>query len=145
MTTDDWMHTFLQGGVLNEEVEAIMIDAGAFGISRRAIQEFLRDQSWQFPQCSKAKARQLHRIFDEKRQSDQQPDKVKCSCAEALGVYGLLRFFLESAIGDEPGLQSHMTSFRALCGVLDASEARSEMLKPASRPRGFPFSDIVAR
>ncbi len=122
MTTYDWMHTFLQGGVLNEEVEAMMTEAGRFGISRRAIQEFLRDQSWQFPQNSKAKAKQLHRIFDEKRQSDQQPDKVKCSCAEALGVYGLLRFFLESAIGDEPGLHSHMTSFRALCGVLDTSE-----------------------
>ena len=100
----------------------MMTEAGRFGISRRAIQEFLRDQSWQFPQNSKAKAKQLHRIFDEKRQSDQQPDKVKCSCAEALGVYGLLRFFLESAIGDEPGLHSHMTSFRALCGVLDTSE-----------------------
>jgi hypothetical protein len=122
VTTYDWMHTLLQGGVLNEEVEALLMEARSFGISRRAIQEFLRDQSWQFPQNSKAKAKQLHRIFDEKRQSDQQPDKVKCSCAEALGVYGLLRFFLESAIGDEPGLHSHMTSFRALCGVLDTSE-----------------------
>jgi hypothetical protein len=114
VTTYDWMHTFLQGGVLNEEVEAMMTEAGRFGISRRAIQEFLRDQSWRFPQCSKAKAKQLHRIFDEKRQSDKEPNKVKCSCAEALGVYGLLRFFLETAIGDEVGLHNHMASFRAL-------------------------------
>jgi hypothetical protein len=123
VTTYDWMHTMLQGGVLNEEIEALLTEAGAFGISRRSIQEFLKDQSWQFPQCSKAKAKQLHRIFDEKRQSDTQPDKVKCSCAEALGVYGLLRFFLETAIGDEAGLHNHMASFRALCGVLDTSES----------------------
>ncbi len=54
MTAYDWMHTFLQGGVLNEKVEAIMIEAGAFGIGRRAIQDFLRDESWRFPQCSRA-------------------------------------------------------------------------------------------
>jgi hypothetical protein len=113
VTTYDWMHTLLQGGVLNEEIEALLTEAGAFGISRRSIQEFLREPSWRFPQCSKAKAKQLHRIFDEKRQSDTQPDKVKCSCAEALGVYGLLRFFLETAIGDEAGLHNHMASFRA--------------------------------
>jgi hypothetical protein len=122
VTTYDWMHTLLQGGVLNEEVEALLSEAGSFGISRRAIQEFLRDQSWQFPQCSKSKSRQLHRIFDEKRQSATDPGRLKCNCAEALGVYGLLRLFLETAIADEPGLHSHMASFRALCGVLDTSK-----------------------
>jgi hypothetical protein len=122
VTTYDWMHTLLQGGVLNEEIEALLAEAGAFGISRRAIQAFLKDQSWQFPQCSTAKARQLHRIFDEKRQSTTDPNRLKCSCAEALGVYGLLRLFLESAIADEPRLHSHMSSFRALCSVLDTSE-----------------------
>jgi hypothetical protein len=122
VTTYDWMHTLLQGGVLNEEVEALLTEAGPYGISRQTIQEFLRDESWQFPQSSRAKARQLHRIFDEKRQSATDPGRLKCSCAEALGVYGLLRFFLESAIGHEPGLHSHITSFRALCGVLDTSE-----------------------
>jgi hypothetical protein len=116
------MHTLLQGGVLNAEVEALLTEAGAFGITRPAIQDFLRDEAWQFPQCSRAKAKQLHRIFDEKRQSATEPDRLKCSCAEALGVYGLLRFFLESAIGDEAGLHNHMASFRALCGVLETSE-----------------------
>jgi hypothetical protein len=123
VTTYDWMHTLLQGGVLNEEVEALLTEAGAFGISRRAIQAFLKDESWQFPQCSRAKSRQLHRIFDEKRQSTTDPGRLKCSCAEAIGVYGLLRLFLETAIADEPGLHSHMTSLRALCCVLDTSES----------------------
>ncbi len=123
MTTYDWMHTLLQGSVLNEEVEALMAEAGTFVITRRAIQEFLRDQSWRFPQCSRAKSKELHRIFDEKRQSEKEPDKLRCSCAEALGVYGLLRFSLETAIGDEAGLHNHMASFRALCGVLDTRES----------------------
>ncbi len=108
------MHTLLQGGSLNEEVEAQVTEAGAFGISRRAIQGIFGDQSWRFPQCSRAKAKQLHRIFDVKRQSDREPNKFKASCAEALGVYGLLRFFLETATGDEVGLHNHMASFRAL-------------------------------
>ena len=62
-------------------------------------------------------------FVDEKRQSDTAPDKLKCSCAEALGVYGLLRLFLETAISDQAELHNHMASFRALCGVLDTSES----------------------
>ena len=122
VTTYDWMHTLLQGGVLHAEVEALLTEASAFGITRRAIQVFLRDESWQFPQCSRAKAKQLHRIFDEERHSATEPDRLKCSCAEALGVYGLLRFFLESAIGDEAGLHNHMISFRGFRRVLETSE-----------------------
>ncbi len=37
VTTYDWMHTLLQGGVLNQEVESLLTEAGAFGISRQAI------------------------------------------------------------------------------------------------------------
>ena len=39
------------------------------------------------------KSKGLHRIFDAKRASKEKgaEGKVKCSCSEGLGVYGLLR------------------------------------------------------
>ncbi len=61
------------------------------GITRHAIQEFLKQPGWQFPGSSRVKSRQLHRIFDDRRISSSDGDKLKCSCAEALGVYGMVR------------------------------------------------------
>ena len=49
-----------------------------------------------FPSVGRRKAQELHRVFDEHRLSDKNPDKIKCSCAEALGLYGLLRHFFET-------------------------------------------------
>ncbi len=92
VTTYDWVHTLLQNGVFHAEVEAILKAASKFGVTRRVIQDFLRDEAWQFPQCQKSKSKQLHRIFDEKRRSAAEPDRMKCSCAESLGVYQLLRY-----------------------------------------------------
>ncbi len=90
-TTYDWVHTFLQGGVLNAEVEGFLSAGAPFGITRGAIQTFLKDGAWRFPQSANQKQRQAHRIFDERRRSDKEPEKLKCSCSELLGVYGMLR------------------------------------------------------
>ena len=114
------MHTLLQGGVFISEVEAILISASHL-LSRQQIQDFLRDESWQFPHSKKSKNKQLHRIFDEKRRSATDPSKVKCSCSEALGVYGMLRFLLETNIGTADDVLLQLDSFRKLCRVLDAT------------------------
>ncbi len=91
VTTYDWVHTFLQGGVLNAEVEGFLLAAAPFGITRAGIQSFLKDGAWRFAQCANQKQRQAHRIFDEGGRSDKEPEKLKCSCSELLGVYGMLR------------------------------------------------------
>ena len=122
VTTYDWMHTLLQGGVFNAEVEAMLTVAAPFGVTRRTIQDWLRDDAWQFPSCTKAKAWELHRIFDERRQAATDPDKLKCSCSEALGVYGLLRFLFETTLGNEARLHTQMAAFRAVCDVLETRE-----------------------
>ncbi len=58
------------------------------GISRQDICAFLRDKAWMFPSVGRRKAQELHRVFDEHRLSATNPDKLKCNCAEALGLYG---------------------------------------------------------
>ncbi len=91
ITTYDWVHTLFQGGVFITEVEGFLKAAKNCGITRQGIQDFLRDESWTFPACRRGQSKALHRIFDDRRRSATEPDKVKCSCAEALGVYSLLR------------------------------------------------------
>ena len=90
--TCDWVHTLFQHGVFHSEVEGLLKVTKRFGVTRQRIQDFLRDEAWQFPQCSRSKNKQLHRIFDERRVSAKEADKLKCTCAEAMGVCNLLRF-----------------------------------------------------
>jgi len=89
--TYDWVHTVLQHGVLNVEVEQMMLLFAPFGVTRQVVQTFLRDEAWSFPNYSEKKSRALHRIFDEHRESKKKPTIIKCTSSELLGVYGLLR------------------------------------------------------
>lgn len=97
VTTYDWVHNCLQHGIFNEEVEALLRVAKTRGLSRDEIQSFLKDSEWSFAKSRSRKMKDLHRIFDERRVSSKKsPDKLKCSCSEAVSVYGLLRFLCNS-------------------------------------------------
>ena len=117
--TYDWVHNCLQDGVFNAECMAFLKACEPLGVTRGCIQTFLADEWWVFPACSRAKDRQLHRFFDIRRQSDKEPDKVKASCSEMLGMYGLLRYFFELHVGDNVAVRVEFRSFLAACKVLD--------------------------
>ncbi len=111
------MHTFLQGGVFNTEVEALLKVCNEHKLlTRQDVQSFLKDSAWTWPRASTVKQRQLHRVFDERRGD---PEKVKCSCSEALGLYGMLRFLFEAKLDARPEVANQLQSFRLMCGCLD--------------------------
>lgn len=112
----DWVHTMLQGGVLNSEIEAIMRLAG---IPRSELQTFLKDESWVYPHQSTQKSRQLHRVFDERREVERNEYAVKASCSELLGIYGMLRFYIGLRLTGLPDCEAALGSFSSLCHVLD--------------------------
>ena len=89
--TYDWVHTLLQHGVLVVEIECMLSRCVGVGINRETIMMFLKDEAWIFPHASARQQRQLHRIFDERRASDKKSDKLRCTCSELLGAYGMLR------------------------------------------------------
>ena len=89
--TYDWVHTMLQHGVLVVESECMLSRCSGIGINRETIRMFLKDEAWIFPHASARQQRQLHRIFDERRASDQNSDQLRCTCSELLGAYGMLR------------------------------------------------------
>jgi len=118
-----WVHTMLQGGVFTNEVEGLLAAAAPFGITRANIQEFLASDAWCFPGSTRQKQSQLYRIFDARRVSQDAPGKLKCTCAELLGLYGMLRFFFESRAAVLEELVGHLASFRAACLVLDINHS----------------------
>lgn len=117
IATWDWVHSMLQGGTLVTEIEAMI---AATAIQRAEVQAFLADPLWCFPSCSKTKSKMLHRIFDSRRVSADEQHKVKGSCAEFLGLYGMLRCFVVLTLADRPEVERHVQSFNACCDIVDA-------------------------
>ena len=112
----DWIHSALQAGVFTHEVEALL---AVTRIRRDDLQTFLANPNWSYPNRSSQKARQLHRVFDARRVSDEEPDKIRASCSELLGLYGMLRVFFALRCGAMPEFRGPLSSFDAACEVMD--------------------------
>ena len=112
----DWVHSALQQGVLNCEVEALL---STTEVPREDLQTFLADKAWEFPGARRATARHLHKVFDARRVSDKTPEKIKASCSELLGLYGMLRCYFNLRLANDPGFAPHLASLKDLCSSLD--------------------------
>jgi hypothetical protein len=112
----DWVHCALQGGVLICEVEALM---AATDTPRSEVQAFLADVAWEYPGAKRTQARLLHRVFDARRVSAEDAEKIKASCSELLGLYGMLRCFFNTRFTGVEAFAGHLESFSWLCRTLD--------------------------
>jgi hypothetical protein len=111
--TYDWVHTLLQDGSFTIEVFHML---KACKIANSTVEAFLKDPLWKFPAASSSKSRRLHTVFNSYRSSSShEADKLKCSASEALGLYGLLRHFIEvyAVCGDD--LVHHRAAWEAAC------------------------------
>ena len=123
--TMDWVHSAVQDGFFNVEGNCFLRSANAkIGVEWSAVEEHLK-LPWVFPMCIRSKCKLLHRVFSEHRQSKQKKKeesdehKIKGTASECLGVYTLLRDFVETQIGDEPELEQERQSFDCACLVID--------------------------
>lgn len=115
----DWVHSMLADGVFTIEVGAFMKAHEGHGATRDLLRAFFSYDGWRFPTFSRLKARQLWRVFDDYRTSAAEPEKLKCTCAEMLGVAGLLRHYIETRVPVVAELQPQRASFDAAARVLD--------------------------
>ena len=138
--TYDWVHSCLQDGVFNNELSAFLV---ATGTPRSALQRCLRDTEWLFPKYRTSQSKMLHRIFDERRVSADRPNKIKGTCSEMLGAFGLVRHWIECEMAVVPAIQACIDSFTALCHVLDLLLAAKQV--SAIPPDEWLFRDSAFR
>ena len=112
----DWIRSALQAGVFTHEVEALL---SVTRIRRDDLQTFLANPTWSYPDRSSQKAKQLHRVFDARRVSAEEPDKIRASCSELLGLFGMLRVFFALRCGEMAEFRGPLSSFDAACEVMD--------------------------
>ena len=119
--TVDWVHSTAQDGMLTVECFAFLQSANhKCGVTFDQVESYLKDE-WLFPKWLRNKYSRLHRIFSEYRLSrgSEEPTKIKANASECLGMYVLLRDFIETQVGERPELELERQSFDAACRVID--------------------------
>ena len=108
--------------------------AEALGVSKTTVRAFLHDTAWVFPKKMSIKSKALYKIFDDSRSSSSaaSASRLRCTCSEALGLYGLLRYFIESRIADAGSIPA-VASFQKCCSVLDLiMQAKTRIRDPTA-------------
>jgi len=115
----DWMHSALQNGTVTEETHLFLKACKSIGFRTNDFETYLQ-QDWVFPMHTRSKGKGLHLVFNQFRAtSSDRADRLKASASELLGLYGLLRHWADSTVGDNPNLVAEKASFDACCEVVD--------------------------
>ena len=119
VSTMDWVHTALQNGFVTKDAHLFLAACKPIGLHPRNLEEYLK-KDWIFPKGTRDKGKNLHMVFNEFRShSSAAADKLKASASEMLGLYGLLRHWAATEIGDRPEVRAERESFEAACRVVD--------------------------
>ena len=117
----DWPHTFLQEGVLTNELSSFTRACiTKLGLMPSFWHSRLKG-GWNFPSQHRVKQRTLHRMFDEYRMPhDADNPRVKGNIGEIMGVYGLIRHIIATDPQlQDPEIAQERESYNALCQIMD--------------------------
>ena len=113
----DWVHSYLQDGAFTSEA---WLYISSTGTSHADLHRYLSAELWRWPHASHHKSAYLHRIFDTYRSSSsERADKLKASSSELLGLFGILRHYVETEVREDARFATFRASFLACCKVLD--------------------------
>ena len=136
--TMDWVHTFLQDGVVTVEAWLVLSAHGYGDGELRVAIELFFQRGWNFPHSFQSKGDALWRVFSEYRLGeDEEFDKIRASASEVLGMYSLLRVFLDTEVQRTEATRAQWESWTALCKVMDyimlARNRRTPDMKEAAK------------
>ena len=116
----DWAHTFLGDGVLGADMWQLIEAAEKHRLFRQQdVQGFLQEK-WMLPVATRHKQRDLWRIFSESgRKVNESCHRVKAGMSDLLGLYGLLRHFVEVRVPAYDGIAVQLRIFQLGCASID--------------------------
>jgi len=141
--TMDWMHSALQDGTMTVEVSLCLSRLKAIGVECRTVEDFLLRPDWKFSKTKRDRCKYLHRLFNKWRTRGHDEDEdphIRCSASELLSLYGLLRNFMQTEIGDRVDMRPELDSFYACCRVIDCfvqAKRRGINMRQAGVELGF--------
>ena len=136
----DWAHTLLSNSIVGREMWGLIAAAERHGLfTQQDIREFL-SEAWEFPgrgRSGTSKEKALWMIFNEWRQETHaNHGTMKASMSELLGLYALLRHFVEARVADHTQIADEVYLFGLTCKALDlllAAKKRRVDVREAGR------------
>jgi len=118
--TYDWMHCFLQHGIMNVEMYLFLERCQAeLNIGFVQLRDFFL-VGWAFPKKSLYTGKQLWRVFDNYRmKASERSSGFRAQAQELVAVYGITRHWAHVVIGHRPEVANERLSFDATCATLD--------------------------
>ena len=113
----DWVHGCVCDGMMNAEFGAFIKADAETSMNDW---EALFKSDLRFPHHYNTKGAKLWRVFNDHRNPDGKPGTLKGDASEMLGLYALMRHFIELRFRLRPGeLAGPRASFDACCKVVD--------------------------
>jgi len=127
----DWVHSALQDGCMSIECHKLITASEAADRGGYTEVEAHLKKPWEFIKANAHKGKQLHRIFSKHRANERdEHEKLKATASEVLGMYILLRHWVETELGEPAGLEAEFASFRAACHCTDIIMLAKKQLLP---------------
>ena len=120
----DWAHTFLADSIVGREMWGLIEAAERhFIFSQHHIYDFL-SEPWEFASSSKTKKdtkwSTVKKIFHEVRRGIHEDHRtIKANMGDLLGLYALLRHFVESRVPDTSSIVEEVHLFQLTCKAVD--------------------------
>ena len=112
-----WVHGVLSDGIMSTDMCCFLREDGEASV--QDYEAFMKCDL-RFPQHFMTKGKSLWRVFDAWRNpKDKEISQIKGDASELLGLYALMRHFIEKRFVDRPGeLVAERASFDACCKVV---------------------------
>ena len=129
----DWMHTLLSSGPLLNETWALLSKGAELEVATQEDLHAYLSLGWRGPRNWDIRARPPHKLFDTRgRHLNQEHEGIKCSASECIGLYGLVRHYVESVMPRDARLDQHKRCFLLVCRAVDVLlRVKRRLLLPA--------------
>ena len=95
----DWAHTFLSDGIIGAEIWALIDKGAQHGLFDQDTVHAFLCEPWQLPAANDKRRLDARRLFSEHaRKANDDHQTIKGSMSDLLGLYGLLRHFVEDRV-----------------------------------------------
>ena len=132
--TQDWVHGFLSDGVMACEMWLLVQKAATVsGITMGHWEAFLK-ADLRFPDAYSTKGALLWRVFDEQHRYPDNPHKLEADASELLGLYSLMRHFVEVRFDGRDELARERYASDACCNAMDLIlKMKNRIVDPSSQ------------
>ena len=126
----DWVHNFLQDGILNQEMSALFTECKRLNVANADVDAMVRwacARQWTYPYYIRSKQTAVEKLMSDAF-STGATIRVRCAAKELLALYPIVRCYVDTEFEAKPAVAMHKTSFRLCCDMVSTFQERKQRI-----------------